>query len=334
MLTSKLDPPSKPETTPKPDIAQRRTATGWGPLRAALKLLIRRPSLPLVHLGLLGFIGVMMMTQFGAAAAPGEIAAIKPEVAVVDHDDSQLSRALTAYLEDRGTPVEIGQTKRDLQDAAANSEAAYIAVIPAGYEAEFVAAARGDGIVQGTDEMPQLETVATLASAQSRYLDQLTTTYLHLVRAGLTAQPDADLAEVLDASAQLSDLSVGQSIVARPPTKADATRFSSYLGFAAYPLTAGVMILTGLIFHRFASGEVRRRNLAAPVPTARMTAQVGLAAGVVCVVGWVWVSLLGLFPTTGGVAFATESPGRFAHRLAAVLVLTVVPRSRGVIAAS
>jgi ABC-2 type transport system permease protein len=307
--------------------------------RAGLKLLVRRPALPLIHLGLLGLIGLMMMAQFGSVPAKGEIKEIKPEVAIIDHDGSQLSKALRTYLEDHGMPVHVGSSKRDLQDAAAKSAAAYIAVIPAGYQAGFEEAARGEGIghkdsAARAQAMPQLETVVMLASDQGRYMDQLANTYLRQTWAQLVADPDADLGAALTQARQLSDLRVKQSMVERPAGEADGERFRYYLGFVAYPLTAGICVLSGLIFHAFFSGGVRRRNLAAPVPPARMSLQIACATAVLCVAGWIWVTLLGFAPWAGGAEVAGASPGRFALGLAASLVYTLVPLSLGYLGVS
>ncbi|MDR1635687.1 MAG: ABC transporter permease [Bifidobacteriaceae bacterium] len=305
--------------------------------RTALRLIIRRPALPLTHLGALGLVGVFLMAGAMSDQATSGIVAIKPTVAVVDHDGSALSHALTAYLASRGTPVEIGSTSRDLQDAAASGDVAYIAVVPSGYQEEFVASALaaadpGGGDGGGEATASALETVATLESAQSRYLEQVTNTYLRLVRAGLIANPGAGLDQALAQAGRLADLGVKQTVVARPASQTDTQRFGVYVNYAAYPLTAGVLVLTGLLFHSFQTGEVRRRNLASPLAPRRMAAGLGLAGVAVCVAAWLWVGLLSLVPIVGGLGVLTAAPGRFALAMAAALVYTAVPLAMGFLA--
>jgi ABC-2 type transport system permease protein len=292
--------------------------------KTALRLIIRRPSLPLVHLVALGLIGVLMVAGSMSDSSGGEITEVKPTVAVIDHDGSALSRALTAQLASKGEPIQIGQTKRALQDAAANGDAAYIAVIPAGYESEFLAARGGPP--------PVFETVATLESAQSRYMDQVANTFLRLVRAELAAPGGAELDRALADAARLADLQVDQSVVDKPASGADTERFGAYLGYTAYPLTAGVLVLTGLMFHLFHSGEVRRRNLASPVPPPAMAGALTAAGVVVCLVAWLWVGLLSFAPPGGGLAVLSAAPGRFALAMAAALVYTSVPLALGFLA--
>jgi ABC-2 type transport system permease protein len=278
-----------------------------------------------------------------SAAPTAEVTPVKPTVAVVDRDHSELSLALARHLEARGTPVRIGQGQRDLQDAAALGEAAYIAVIPAGYEKAFVAAAAADrteaeaaagtgedGIGQsGRAAAPLLETAVTLESAQSRYMDRLANAFLHLVRAGLVAAPDGGLEEALARAERVSGLAVEQSVVARPETATDTQRFGYYMAYAAYPLTAGVLVLTGLMVRSFQVGEVRRRNLAAPVRPGRTAAQLCLAGAVVCVAAWTWVSALSFFPAAGGWSVLAGAPGVFALVAAAALVYAAVPLAMG-----
>jgi ABC-2 type transport system permease protein len=296
-----------------------------------------------VHLGLLGLIGVFLMAGSMSTPPAGAIVPIKPTVGVVDRDHSELSQALARHLRDHGTLVEIGQQRRDLQDAAALGEAAYIAVIPAGYQDAFVMAAGrnhantgGDGGT-GTDgighkgqvRQPLVETVATLESAQGRYMDQLANSFLRLVRAGLLAAPEEGLGEALQRAERISSLAVEQSVVARSGRTTDTQRFGYYMAYAAYPLTAGVLVLTGLMVRSFQVGEIRRRNLAAPVPPGRTAAQLGLAGAVVCVAGWVWVTGLSLFPAAGGMAVLTGASSVFALAAAATLVYAVVPLAMG-----
>ncbi|MDR0627200.1 MAG: ABC transporter permease, partial [Bifidobacteriaceae bacterium] len=113
--------------------------------KAALKLVLRQPVLLIVHLGLLGLIGVVLVQGLAKGTASSEVTAMKPTVAVVDRDNSELSRALASYIESRGRAVDIGTTRRDLQDATATARVAYLAIIPAGYQADFIAAAAATG---------------------------------------------------------------------------------------------------------------------------------------------------------------------------------------------
>jgi ABC-2 type transport system permease protein len=192
-----------------------------------------------------------------------------------------------------------------------------------------------DGIGPGeSGAPPKLETAVTLESAASRYLNQVAETYLRLAWAALIAEGGGGgLTEALARAERLSDVAATQTVVAQPPSRADASTFDAAMGYATYPLTAGIVVLTGLIFHSFQTGELRRRNLAAPVSPARMTAGIALAATAVCGLAWVWISGLSLIPSVGGIDVLTAAPGQFALALTATLVYTAVPLSLGFFAA-
>ncbi|MDR0594372.1 MAG: ABC transporter permease [Bifidobacteriaceae bacterium] len=303
--------------------------------RAALKLVLRQPVVLIVHLGLLGLIGVVLVQGLAKGAASGDVSAMRPTVAVVDRDDSELSRALAGYVESRGRPVDIGATGRDLQDAAATARVAYLAVIPEGYQADFIAAAAdGAGSGQG-GAPPKLQTAVTLESAASRYLSRVAETYVGLAWAALIAEGGGgdSVAEALARAERVSDVAAGQTVVAQPPARADASAFDACMGYATYPLTAGIVVLTGLIFHAFQTGELRRRNSAAPVSPARMTVSIAAAAIAVCGLAWAWISGLALVPSVGGLDVLALAPGQFALALAATLVYTAVPLALGFFAA-
>jgi ABC-2 type transport system permease protein len=151
--------------------------------RAAFKLVLRRPFELVGWVGGISLVGLFLFFAINSSDPAVEIEPVKPTVAVVDRDQSVLSEGLANYLLGRGTPVHIGGSERDLREAAAGGQIAYIAVIPAGY---------GDSVTGGGPAggggQALIETVVTLESAQSRYMDQLAQTFLRLVRAELAAR--------------------------------------------------------------------------------------------------------------------------------------------------
>ncbi|MDR2566149.1 MAG: ABC transporter permease [Bifidobacteriaceae bacterium] len=293
--------------------------------KTALRVIVRHPGV-VVNALVIGLMGVFVMSSFTSSVAE-DLSRPRPKTAVIDHDNSVLSRALAGFLEERGEPVRTGQTKRDLQDAAAKNEAAYILVIPAGFERDFAAGVRADA------ETPLLETVVSLAAAQGRYMEQLTSGYLRAVRAGLIADPDAGMRSLTDQADRVAGLEVQRGVVPKAGQVVSTTTFRYYMRWAGYPLTVGVIALSGYLFRAFGTGEVRRRNLAAPVSGTRLAGQIGLAVAVVAVGIWAWNLALGFAPTTGGVDALDGDPGGFAVAALALLLFAAVPLAVGFLAA-
>lgn len=61
--------------------------------------------------------------------------------AVIDRDQSDLSRSVAAFLEERGTSVEVADEARACQDAVATGLVDYLLIVPAGFEEGYLAAA-------------------------------------------------------------------------------------------------------------------------------------------------------------------------------------------------
>ncbi|MDR3359653.1 MAG: ABC transporter permease [Bifidobacteriaceae bacterium] len=287
--------------------------------RTALRLVARRPGSLAVYFGMMGVLGVLLVEGFTSQAPEAPIDEAKPTVVVVDHDDSELSRALAAEVAKWGEPRELGDSQRELRDAAAVSGIAYIALIPEGYQADFEAAARAGG------QPPRFETVDTLDTAQEVLIDQRAEAFLRLTWTALAAQPEAGLDLALTQAERASAAQAEQAVVERQATGVDTTRFGYFAGFAAYPLTVGILALAGLMFRAFQVGDVRRRNLASPVSPRLVSWRLGLAGVVVCLLAWSWMSILSLAPSSGGLAVAAGAPLRFALVLVALLVFTAAP---------
>jgi ABC-2 type transport system permease protein len=293
--------------------------------KAALRVLTRHP-LVILNALFLGVMGSFVMVGFGEAASTA-IEDHRPTVAVIDRDQSQLSGALRDFLMERGTPVAVGTSTRAIQDATAKSEAAYILIIPAGFESDF------DQGIREREEIPLLETVISVATADGHHMDQLATTYLRLVRAGRLADPEADLAAAVERANRLAAVKVERAIVPSENPERETARFRYYMRWMGYSLTVGAIALPGFAFSAFGTGELRRRNFVAPISAARLTGQIGLASAVVCLVLLAWCLLWSFTPAAGGWPTLTEAPGTFALVAATALVFATVPLSIGLLGA-
>lgn len=251
------------------------------------RVILRHRYLVLIYVVMLACFGFMMAASVGGTPEGYEQA--RPTVAVIDRDDSEVSRAIAGVALEGGEEVKLPDTAYALQDAAAKDLASYVLVIPEGYGAALEAAARGAG------EMPALETVTSHQETSAILMDERVRAYAQQLYA-LLAKTDATAA---DAVAWTADAAGTRTEVALIETDSEGLPVSHlvYMQFSTYALFGGVGILVasglaGLGRDRAA----RERLLAAPLSTASWGLQVMLACvavgvfvwGVLGTLGWLW----------------------------------------------
>ena len=199
--------------------------------RYALEVVAKHPIYLLVYVGFLSLMGLFITSGVYPPATSAGYESAEVPFAVIDRDQSDLSRSVAAFLEERGTSVEVADEARACQDAVATGLVDYLLIVPAGFEEGYLAAARdgGDG--------PRPETVFSFQSMAATLVDTQVNQYLGLVRAAAVLEPDASpeaLVAQAEASAQkeprIEEVSVPGAAVGSEPS------FSILCG-SAYPLT-------------------------------------------------------------------------------------------------
>ncbi|MDR1824795.1 MAG: ABC transporter permease [Bifidobacteriaceae bacterium] len=294
--------------------------------RTALRLIVRQwPNVLLYVIGL-GMLGVFILANINLTSVE-TFSEAKPNVAVIDRDHSALSEGLTDYLATRSTPVALEDNTVALQDATAKNTTPYIVIVPAGFGDAFQAAV-ADGA-----PAPTVETVVNYLAFTGQYMDQVTNAYLNAVRMVLSAEPDTPLAEALSQAAAATDQQVPVEVVEVEGAKSIYYKAYFFFRWMAYPLTAGLMVLVGMVFSTFMGGEVRRRNLASPLAPGRMSTQVAFACVALVLFAWLFMMVLTLIPATGGLDLLQGQPARFGILAVAALIYALVPLAIGFLVA-
>ena len=213
--------------------------------RYALEVVAKHPIYLLVYVGFLSLMGLFITSGVYPPATSAGYESAEVPFAVIDRDQSDLSRSVAAFLEERGTSVEVADEARACQDAVATGLVDYLLIVPAGFEEGYLAAARdgGDG--------PHLETVFSFQSMAATLVDTQVNQYLGLVRAAAVLEPDASpeaLVAQAEASAQKEPRIEEVSV---PGAAVGSEAFVFYLMWSAYPLTVAVVVSVGILMGAF-----------------------------------------------------------------------------------
>ena len=262
--------------------------------KTSLRILVAHRLYILIYLVLMSAGAVFVGTGSGNATDAG-VTQVTAEVAVIDRDDSAVSRALAEYVGSVGNTQPLEDTKQALQDATAKDRIQYILIIPAGFGEELQAAAQ-----DGT-QPPAVETVVSYRSYMgslmnvhtNSYLNQVYD-YLHALNTDATGTQSAE--QSVERAVTLAKGSMRGGSAARLITQDTLPLPESlklYTLFSLFPLTAFCVVAIAVLMASLNRPPVHSRVSSAPV-TGRSRG-LGLlgACLLVGLVAWLWFFCLG-----------------------------------------
>jgi ABC-2 type transport system permease protein len=292
--------------------------------KTALRLVFRFPVYILVYIVMMGLLG-LVVTGAPSSNVAGVVNfdAPKPEIAIVDRDNSELSRGLCDFLAERATLVEVADDTRALQDAVAMNAVCYILVIPANYGRDFMAAATA-----GT-AAPELEYITSVAAVNAVLVDAEVSGYLNALRITAIGFPELSLTQQIKRAHETAALSSPLTVVQSNETINRASLLPFYFRWSSYPMSSGIAVLVAMVFSGFYTGELRRRNLASPIRSVAMNMQITASCLLIALFTWAFICALSLTPIIGGADLLTQSPASYLLVALTALLYTLVPLSIG-----
>lgn len=275
-------------------------------VRNALRIAWRHPVYLVVYLAVLTVMGVLMgrlVADQSASAGPYE--PVQASVAVIDRDDSGLTRAFRAWAGKRFDAVELSDDQ-EVQDALARSAVDCAIVLPRGFGERVLAAARAG------EDLPELEVTYGTGVQRGVLAGQEVSGWFSLAGRAAALEPTAGASEVAH-RANAAAAERAKADTADAPTGEGAEGAMAYFKFAAYPIMGAVTVTLGLVLSAFSEVEVSRRSACGPVSAVRRDASLLLACLLLTVVVWAVTSAAGL------VVFSDELVGVPLVQLAAVM---------------
>lgn len=264
--------------------------------KCALRVVRAHAIFPLVYIVGLSFMGLFMASSFDFGQQADTFEREQADYAVVDRDGSPLSEGIVAALEGQGTRVEVADSQRAFQDAVAKGAVEYLLVVPEGYGEEFLSAVRAG------EEPPEMDVVYSYYSMEGAFMDEGVASYLGAVRTLAVAFPEQSAQQVADGALEAVGERVEAAIVPTGSSMSEADRFVFYLQWGTYTLFAGITVCVGMLTAVMGRADVRRRDLASPLPFGSYNFQLALACLVVTVGAWAWSLVLGLLAFPDAVA--------------------------------
>ena len=289
--------------------------------KCALRIVRAHFIFPLIYIVGLSLMGLFMASSFTFGAPGGQFERASADYAVVDRDGGALIQGLAASMAAQGQAVAVADEPRAFQDAVAKGAVDYLLVVPQGYGDAFLEAVRAG------EEPPAMDAVYSYYAAEGTFMDEAVDGYLAAARTVALADPAASQSAVADAALEAVGQRAEAVLLDVEGAVSEADRFVFYLAWSTYTLFAGITVCVGMMTATMGRTDVRRRNLASPLPFLAYNAQLGAACLVMVLGAWAWAFGLGLvaFPA----AVAEMSAVGLAWCAASMLAFCLVPLALG-----
>jgi len=226
---------------------------------------------------------VVVLTALFSDDLDPNFTAVRPNFTIINRDaESALVTGLIEFMSENGNHVELEDDRMVLQDAIFFRASDYIMIIPQGFHESFLSGGP-----------MQIETVKSTHTARGFIAESLADRFLNQFRIYMLA--GGDLSEQEIRSAVLRDLAMESDIekvnfgISMP---IDAS-FLMYMRMLNYSLLTLVFLCVTTIAMVFRRADLSRRNLCAPINPRWFSAQLFLGGGVLCVVAWIVLLVLG-----------------------------------------
>lgn len=255
--------------------------------KSSIKTFFRHPIYIAIYIVTLSLLSLFIGISNSGGSHATEDYELRPTAAIIDRDKSMISSGVSDWIANYCELVEIDDSLHALQDATIKDEAAYILIIPEGFESDFLEHARGNG------NLPKLETLISYESYSARMMDQVVDEYLNIASlfAGDTSLSAKEVVEKTDKStAQKVDVRV-EEIHENPPV---SQGFLLYLQFNCYTLIMATGICSALVLAAFRNPRIRERMAISPKRRISINLQLALTSLIITILAWGFVVVLGL----------------------------------------
>lgn len=289
--------------------------------RAALRVFFKHPIYIMIYVFWLSVMAIFIGTTVTSAPTEEVFEESVTDVAVVNRDGSDLSEGLSQFIGEHSHIIEIEDTRKGIQDAAAQDYADYILIIPENFGEAFE-----EAIESGTDA-PTLETVTSYESISAHLMNQLVDEYLNTCKTYLSSGTATTQNEAIRfAEADMNNESALE-VLQKTDTAPVSRQWVMYMMFSAYTIMLSIIVCVGVVMSAFNRTDIRRRDLLSPLSSVSMNLQIALAALVITLICWIWVCVLGLIVFSG--SLSGVDPAIIATVCLSLLAYCTVPLSIG-----
>jgi ABC-2 type transport system permease protein len=260
---------------------------------------IAKSFLPMILMYLLIFLFFAIIATSQSSSESGAFSAIKPPVAIENHDNSIFSNGFVDYIKQNTEVVDVEDNETAQKEAIYFQKVLYVYVIPENFGNDLFAS-----------KEPKITTLQVFSSyaEQARMLGE---NYLRLSSPRIAA----GMSQTDVVAGVKNDISNGQTITEVRGAKVtdSSSKVQYFYNFASYVMLALCIMIVSMIMIIFASKNIKRRNLVSSLSYGKITGQL-LFGNLILAVG-IWLMFVitscFLYPdtmlTTFGIFYALNA---------------------------
>lgn len=179
---------------------------------------------------------------------------VKPDIVFVDHDQSEASTSLKSYMQDIATIKDVGDTKKDHEDALFYGFVSYIVEVPEGFE---------DDLLAGKDT--NIACTSRPDEVNASMLEMKINTYLSTMSIYHKMDPSLQVSQLNDKAKESVSKKLDITMRSHEEIKPSQLLRSSFFNYASYILMALTMISVGLVMTTIFKSNLQKRDLISPI---------------------------------------------------------------------
>lgn len=179
---------------------------------------------------------------------------VEPDIVWVDHDQSEASNALKSYMQDIAEIKDVGDTKKDHEDALFYGFVSFIVEVPEGFE---------DNLLAGKDT--NIACTSRPDEVNASMLEMKIESYLSTMHIYHESDPALKVSQLNEKARQSVDTKLDISMRSNEELNISQTLRSGFFNYASYIFMALTMLSVGLIMTTIFKSNLQKRDLVSPI---------------------------------------------------------------------
>lgn len=179
---------------------------------------------------------------------------VEPDIVWVDHDQSEASNALKSYMNDISNIKEVGNSKKDHEDALFYGFVSFIVEVPEGFE---------DDLLAGKDT--NIACTSRPDEVNASMLEMKINSFLSTMRIYHESDPALKVSQLNEKARQSVDTKLDISMRSNEELNISQTLRSGFFNYASYILMALMMLSVGLVMTTIFKSNLQKRDLISPI---------------------------------------------------------------------
>lgn len=191
---------------------------------------------------------------------------VEPDIVWADHDQSEASKALKSYMQDISKIKDVGDSKKDHEDALFYGYVSFIVEVPEGFE---------DDLLAGKDT--NIACTSRPDEVNASMLEMKIESFLSTMHIYHESDPALKVSQLNEKARQSVDTKLDISMRSNEELNISQTLRNGFFNYASYIFMALIMLSVGMIMTTIFKSNLQKRDLISPISSNKRNFSLFLA---------------------------------------------------------